>query len=221
MRVSCAWSMTWSNRRSEVNPALSGATSLAIQRAIQVDPRKRWQTAAEFKAALHGQTLPEEASGELPGLACSGTPALTWPTRSRLSRSVRLAGFNHAEQPAQVKTALITGRHFYPGYLGRSRHLCRIVSYRPFWLAGERSPTRGALTWALYATRTAWLPRRQPAPPMGGNRHPLCSPAAGRWDAAHRPAGAFERLRPSLWYIHQRRGRPGCERMECPGGCAG
>jgi branched-chain amino acid transport system substrate-binding protein len=44
---------------NQLNPALSDAVSLAIERAIQIDPRQRWQTAAEFKAALHDQALAE------------------------------------------------------------------------------------------------------------------------------------------------------------------
>ncbi|OGO34615.1 MAG: hypothetical protein A2W35_06400 [Chloroflexi bacterium RBG_16_57_11] len=43
---------------NQLNPALSDAVSLAIQRAIAIDPRQRWRNAAEFKAALHNQALP-------------------------------------------------------------------------------------------------------------------------------------------------------------------
>jgi branched-chain amino acid transport system substrate-binding protein len=49
---------------SQLNPGLSESTSFAIQRAISIDPRQRWQTAADFKAALHGQVSPEAKSGE-------------------------------------------------------------------------------------------------------------------------------------------------------------
>jgi serine/threonine protein kinase len=44
---------------NQLNPALSDAVSFAIQRAIAIDPSQRWQSAAEFKAALHNQAIPE------------------------------------------------------------------------------------------------------------------------------------------------------------------
>jgi branched-chain amino acid transport system substrate-binding protein len=60
---------------NRINPALSEAVSFAIQRAIAIDPRQRWQTAAEFKAALHNQAVSVIQPGEERG----GSSVETYP----------------------------------------------------------------------------------------------------------------------------------------------
>jgi branched-chain amino acid transport system substrate-binding protein len=140
---------------SEINPALSGNTSRAIQRAIQADPRQRWQTAAEFKAALHGQPLPEATSGGLPGEEGVGTPPLTWLARSSASEPIvlpdsiaNIAGpqDNRLQQLVGLSILLI---------LVVAIILAGLFLTDPFRWLGKDAPTRGALGWAAYATRTA------------------------------------------------------------------
>jgi branched-chain amino acid transport system substrate-binding protein len=140
---------------SEINPALSDNTSRAIQRAIQVDPRQRWQTAAEFRAALQGQPIPETTSGELSGLDAVGTPAMTRLARSGASEPIVL--------PVSIADTTRAEDNRLDHLVGISILVILVVAVifaglyltDPFRWLGNDAPTRGTLSWTLYATRTA------------------------------------------------------------------
>jgi branched-chain amino acid transport system substrate-binding protein len=140
---------------SEINSALSGSTSRAIQKAIQADPRQRWQTAAEFKAALRGQPLSEATSAELTDLVAVGTLPLTRPARSGASDPIVL--------PDSIADKTRAEDNRLDHLIGISILLILVAAVifaglyltDPFGWLGKDAPTRGTLSWAQYATRTA------------------------------------------------------------------
>lgn len=136
---------------SELNPALSAAASLAVQRAIQVDPRKRWRTAAEFKAALHGQTLPETQSEG----AYSEADPFVWPTGQSARESFVLPDALAPAPPSDHSRLRLFGGIAVLVVFIAVGLLAGLLYIDPFgWLADE-TPTKSALISTILATRTA------------------------------------------------------------------
>lgn len=136
---------------SELNPALSSGTSQVIQRAIQVDPRKRWQTAAAFKAALHGQAPPETQAD----LAAAPTDPFQWPAGQDPPETLVLPdALVAASRSSLAGLRLFWGIVAVTVFIAASL-LIGLIFIDPFgWLTDE-PPTKSALVSSILATRTA------------------------------------------------------------------
>jgi branched-chain amino acid transport system substrate-binding protein len=139
----------------ELNPALSDTTSLVIQRSIQVDPRKRWQTAAEFKAALHGQVLPETSSGAEFSDSTSalfpfeGTNNQGSPETLVLPDSLTPGtGDSNIRLRVLLSLAVLS-------VIGAAGLLIGLWLIDPFDWRANITASQSALSWAAYATQTA------------------------------------------------------------------
>lgn len=137
---------------NQLNPAISAATSFAIQRAIQVDPRRRWQSAADFKEALHGRAFPSKPLDEalddsleapLPGLAGQGGAEMPLPSVQGQTIQAGDAGFPAVLGIIAIVILVLIGALSGLNYLNSIG-----------WFAGDSS-TRGALTVAALATGTS------------------------------------------------------------------
>jgi branched-chain amino acid transport system substrate-binding protein len=139
----------------ELNPALSAATSLAIHKAIQVNPRKRWQTAPEFKSALHGLALAETLAVQNSSDSASESFPLEWTDRQSLPDSFIL--------PDAIASASRSGNARLRNFgsvavlviLVAAGILASLLFIDPFGWRGNKPPTQGALAWTVYATQTA------------------------------------------------------------------
>ena len=139
----------------QLNPSLSPATSLAILRAIQIDPRRRWQTAVDFKAALRDPNYSDaQSAGEsnemlaepIPGMSTGGfgsPPMVALPgANEQATHPGNFGAFAILGITALILILVIGG-------------LSGLYFLDPFgWLPGD-SPVRGILTSSVLATRTA------------------------------------------------------------------
>jgi branched-chain amino acid transport system substrate-binding protein len=139
----------------ELNPALSAATSLAIQRAIRVDPRKRWPTATEFKAALHGQALQETLADQDASDSTLGSFPLEWADQQSLPESFILPdAIASASRSGNTRLRTFGGVAVLVSLVAAGI-LASLLFIDPFGWRANQLPTQGALAWTVYATQTA------------------------------------------------------------------
>jgi serine/threonine protein kinase len=96
---------------SLVNPKIPAAISTAVLRALEKDPRARWQTAQEFLVALEMQGL-RTAAGDVSqvrvhpaaatGRAASRTPGSPMPVASGTTQGGQRAGSSSAHRPESL-----------------------------------------------------------------------------------------------------------------------
>ena len=140
---------------TQLNPDISTATSLAIQRAIQIDPRLRWQTAADFKAALHGQASPAARPGQVSTDELADSLPIVSADMQSSPAAFALPGVEApGDHPGSAMSFTMIGFAALVAFITIVA-LAGLILLDPFGWLSKGPSTKGALTTTIMATRVA------------------------------------------------------------------